>query len=401
MIYIKNKIECCGCSACQQVCPKQCITLTADKEGFLYPSVDIEACTNCHLCEKVCPVINKFKSSSNPVSYACKNNDERIRSISSSGGAFSALAEKIIEERGVVFGAKFTEDWSVVHGFSESFDGINLFRGSKYVQSSMGNTFKNVKAFLKQGRKVLFTGTPCQVSGLNHYLQKEYDNLITIDIVCHSIASPSVWQKYIDEISQGRQISQLTFRDKSLGWHSYALKILGTDLSGSEVVLDHGAQIENPYMRGFLEDLTVRPSCSCCPARNYVSGSDIMLADFWRMEKYHPDWDDNKGMSLVIVLTNKGQELLDSCKSKMFCKHVPYSEVEDRGVHAPITSSTPLHPFHKYFFKHYMEVPIIQLLNECLKKNDIKKKRKKQVSEFLRTTGLIYILRICKKIIRK
>lgn len=401
MINIIDKHKCCGCSACQQVCPKQCISLNEDEEGFLYPLVDGTICIECGLCEKVCPVLNKFDSARQPKSFACKSNDDGIRLSSSSGGMFTLLATKVIEDGGVVFGAKFAADWSVMHDYTETPEGLKAFRGSKYVQSHLGDSFKEVKVFLNSGRTVLFSGTPCQVAGLNHFLRKKYDNLITVDMVCHSIAGPRVWRLYLDEIRGKSTITKITFRDKSIGWHNYALKICGKDFEGKEVILDHGAQVQNPFMRGFLEDLTSRPSCANCPARNYVSGSDITLADFWHLDKYHPEWDDNKGMSLALILTEKGERLLKSCNSLDFCKEVPYYEVEEKGVHSPLTRSTPAHPYREYFFTNYHNNPIIELINLCLKKNDQKKMRVKRVRHFLEIMGVNKVYRICRKIIKR
>lgn len=384
MIRIDNKINCCGCTACQQACPKQCIFMEEDSEGFLYPKVDSEVCIDCGLCEKVCPVLNPFERKvAEPESFACRSNDADLVEKSSSGGMFTMLATKIIEDGGVVFGVRFSEDWSIIHDYTETIEGLLAFRGSKYVQSRLGNIFSKVKTFLKENRKVLFVGTPCQVAGLNHFLRKKYDNLTTIDIVCHSIASPKVWKLYLKDVSKGLTISNITFRDKSMGWRSYGLHIQGMSTDGEEITLDRGRQTENLFMRGFLEDLTVRPSCSHCPARNYITGSDIMLADCWRLDKYHPEWDDNKGMSQVIVLTDKGKQLLESIKTDVFIKQIPYNEVEDKGVHAPITRSTPAHPYRQYFFTHLDIGRVSELIARCLQKWDAKKKRKKMFKKLL------------------
>ena len=198
MIDIKEKNNCCGCSACVQICPKQCISMAADNEGFLYPQVNSAICIDCGLCEKVCPVINQSAPREPLVVYAAKNNNEDIRLKSSSGGIFTLLAEKVIEEGGVVFGAKFDADWNVVHDYTETIEGLAAFRGSKYVQSIIGDNFKTAKQFLNNGRKVLFSGTPCQIAGLKKYLRKEYDNLLTVDVVCHGVPSPMVWRDYLD-----------------------------------------------------------------------------------------------------------------------------------------------------------------------------------------------------------
>lgn len=198
MINIKEKHNCCGCSACVQVCPKQCISMSADNEGFLYPQIDTAICIDCGLCEKVCPVINQNEPREPLAVYAANNNNEDIRLKSSSGGIFTLLAEQIISEGGVVFGARFNENWEVVHDYTEAIEGLEPFRGSKYVQSIIGDNFIKAKQFLTDGRKVLFSGTPCQIAGLKKFLRKEYENLLTVEVVCHGVPSPMVWRDYLD-----------------------------------------------------------------------------------------------------------------------------------------------------------------------------------------------------------
>ena len=195
MIEIRNKRDCCGCNACVQKCPQQCIGQSEDAEGFIYPQVDKARCVGCGLCEKVCPVINQNPKSKPLKVMAGRNGNEEIRMVSSSGGAFTLLAGEIIGRGGVVFGARFDENWNVVHSYTECTDGLAAFRGSKYVQSRIGETFSQAEKFLKQGREVLFTGTPCQIAGLRRFLGKEYDNLLAMDIVCHGVPSPGVWKE--------------------------------------------------------------------------------------------------------------------------------------------------------------------------------------------------------------
>lgn len=389
MIRIKSKMDCCGCSACVQVCPKECIDMRADTEGFLYPKVDEDACVECGICEKTCPVINPYKSLQIvPDSYVCRVYDEELRLQSSSGGIFTLLASYIIENGGVVFGAAFDNEWNVAHDWTDSMEGLSKFRGSKYVQSVIGNTFKKVKEFLIAGRLVLFTGTPCQITGLKHYLNREYENLYSIDIVCHSVPSPKIWKKYLLEVCNFNlsTIQYVTFRNKDCGWREYGLKIVTGDL-----VVD-GSNTQNTYMKGFLKDLYTRPSCSECPARNYKSGSDIMLADSWGLNIYHPDWDDNKGMSLVLVKTTKGKYLKDLLFNNVFGEEVPYEEVEDRGLHAPITLSSKPHILRKYFFKRIEKERVTVLIEKCLKLGDIYYSFKRSIKKVIKS-----LLRICFK----
>lgn len=200
MIEIKDKSQCCGCNACVQRCPKQCIAMCEDEEGFLYPEVDEAICIDCGLCENVCPVINQADARIPLQVYAAKNTDEKIRMHSSSGGVFSILAEQTIKQGGVVFGARFDENWEVKHDYTETIDGVSVFRGSKYVQSKTGDTFKQAEQFLKQNRKVLFSGTPCQIVALKRYLKKEYENLLLVDFICHGVPSLGVWRKYLKQV---------------------------------------------------------------------------------------------------------------------------------------------------------------------------------------------------------
>lgn len=328
MIEIVEKKDCCGCGACEQRCPKQCITMQEDHEGFLYPSVDLATCNDCGLCEKVCPVLHQGEPRKPLHVYAAKNKNEQIRKESSSGGIFTLLAEAILAEGGVIFGARFNDKWEVIHDYIETIEGLSNFRGSKYVQSKVGETFKQTEIFLKEGRKVLYSGTPCQVAGLKRYLRKEYDNLLAVDFVCHGVPSPKVFRLYLEEIinklaQKGKNsvssllsspvITSISFRDKSCGWKKYGFvlrlsdPIQGTDkntVSFSETIG------KNIFMRGFLHDLYLRPSCHACPSKTFKSGSDITIADFWGIAKYHPEFDDDKGTSLILSNTITGADSL-------------------------------------------------------------------------------------------
>lgn len=300
MIDIRDKRNCCGCTACLQICPHNSISMKEDEQGFMYPVVNMESCVDCHLCEKVCPVINQYEGKNSPIHcYLAKTKDDKIRTKSSSGGVFTELAKYILGKGGVVFGVLFDENWQAVYDYTESEEGLALFRGSKYIQAIPESAYQQVLQFLKDGRLVLFTGTPCQVSGLNHFLRKWYDNLITMDVVCHSILSPKVWKLYLKEkeIEKGQKISYVSFRDKSLGWTNYSLRIdfEGLDGHNSTILESHS---DNSFMRGMTYDLFTRPSCSECPARNYKSGSDLTIADAWDVNKYHPEWNDGEAFHI-------------------------------------------------------------------------------------------------------
>lgn len=310
MIDVKDKKDCCGCYACAQICPKQCIELIADNEGFSYPKVDRDVCIDCGLCERVCPVINQRDCREPLAIYATKHTNHETRMNSSSGGVFSLLAEHVLTEGGVVFGAKYDEEFNVVHGYTEKIQELKMFQGSKYVQSFIGDTFSHAKQFLVDGRKVLFAGTPCQIAGLKNFLQKEYDNLLTLDIICHGVPSPAVWQKYKDELKEGEGIVSLkkvNFRDKTRGWDNYSCSYtIGYENDEETVSINHH---KDPYMRLFIANYSLRPSCYNCPAKAGRSGSDITLGDCWGIKRIEKTFDDNKGVGVCVI--NKENYLKD------------------------------------------------------------------------------------------
>ena len=343
MLDIKDKKNCCGCSACVQKCPKQCISLKEDNEGFLYPEVDKSICIDCGLCEKVCPVLHQCEPRKPLKVYAAKNLDEEIRRQSSSGGVFTLLAEQVIQEGGVVFGARFDENWEVKHDYTETIEGLAAFRGSKYVQSRMEDNYRKAEEFLKQGRKVLFSGTPCQIAGLKRFLRKEYDNLLTVDFVCHGVPSPGVWRQYLKETvaqmcdknsvstdpisKENAHVESISFRDKSSGWkkYSFTLTLSTTSRSGvKNTVSLCEVHSKNIYMRGFLANLYLRPSCYTCVAKSGKSCSEIAIADFWKIEEIDSSMDDDKGTSLVLIYTQKGMETFNVRKNSI--KEKSYKE---------------------------------------------------------------------------
>jgi len=349
MIQIADKHECCGCGACMQICPKGCISLVADREGFDYPIVDHDTCIDCGLCENVCPVIHRGNPSEPLHTYAAINPDQSIRMQSSSGGIFAILAEKTIADGGVVFGARFADGWSVEHAKAETNEDLAAFRGSKYVQSRIGLTFNKAKTYLISGRKVLFSGTPCQISGLLRYLQRPYENLLTIDVVCHGVPSPMVWYKYLaEDVAPVKDIRAISFRNKDNGWNDYNITITLTN------GLDN-TTIANPfrrdhYMQAFLSNLSLRPSCYSCPAKNMSSGSDITLGDFWGIDHIHPQIDDNNGISLMMVNTAHGQEIIESLDMKI------WSESYHNSIkYNPSVADSVSEPQYRSLFMHLCE----------------------------------------------
>lgn len=318
MITITDKHDCCGCSACAQKCPKSCITMRDDAEGFAYPEVDTARCIDCGLCEKVCPLLGRLEERSPLAMLAAKNRNTAERTGSSSGGIFIALAKAVINSGGVVFGAVFDNEWQVMHTYTESPDGLKPMMGSKYVQSRIGDTYSKAAAFLKSGRRVMFVGTPCQIAGLRAYLRKDCDNLLAVEILCHGVPSPGVWKRYLDEDIRSRnggtEITYVNFRDKSReGWSRYNVVIKGhrADGSDSEQDLTASVYVANPFMRGFMADVYLRPACHSCRCKHGASGSDLTIADHWSAVRTVPDFADDKGVSIIIVNSEKGRKALD------------------------------------------------------------------------------------------
>ena len=299
---------CVGCHACFNVCPVGCIEMTADKEGFLYPSVDETSCTSCGRCVSVCPVLDVPGSQPVPHAYACRSTHEATREASSSGGVFTLLAEHVLAGGGVIVGAAFDDDFSVLHRSVGDTADLAQLRGSKYVQSAIRSTYREIQQHLRAGRTVLFSGTPCQVAGLRTFLGRDYDSLVCIDLVCHGVPSPRVWGEYVAyrESKVGASLRGVSFRDKRTGWRRFSMSMQ----------FDGGARYlraldADPYMRAFLADMCLRPSCYACLFRGARRQGDITLADFWGIETIVPDMDDDKGTSLVLVGSNVGTKLFE------------------------------------------------------------------------------------------
>lgn len=346
MINITNKQNCCGCGACAQACPVGCITMTADGEGFLYPQVDASRCVDCGACTRACPIINcGEKLCELPVVYACISKDEEARLTSSSGGVFSLLAEYILAKRGAVFGAAFAEDWSVHHIMIDSAEALPLLKGSKYLQSRIEDTYRQAEAVLKSGRPVLFTGTGCQIAGLKTYLKKDYDHLYTTDVFCHGVPSPKVWEKYLQTQKEAYndKIGQVYFRNKTFGWHNFSMMLRFEDGHIYEK-----AHREDAFMKVFLDNLCLRPSCYDCKFRESRSGADLTIGDAWGVEEWMPDMDDNKGTSIVVVNTEKGSVLWETICPAMQYRQGDAKTILDRN---PVyyTSVKP-HPNRAKFF---------------------------------------------------
>ncbi len=363
---------CTGCAACAASCPNQCIKMVADDDGFLYPQIQVDRCTDCHFCASVCPVLHPKSLTHTPDAYAVMNKNEDIRERSSSGGVFFLLAEYIIEQGGVVFGAKFDESFKVVHGYAETLEGVQAFMGSKYTQSEIGQTYSQAKEFLETGRLVLFTGTPCQIGGLKAYLRREYTNLLCQDVICHGVPSPAVWKKYIEyrEAEAASTTRRTFFRHKKYGWKMFSVQFDFTNCT--EYIQVHSVDL---YMRSFLRDLDLRSSCYNCSFKGAAIEADITLADFWGIEKVAPEMDDNHGTSLVIVHTEKGCKLFEAIRGNTKWQQVDFEQAIMGNP--SMVRSVPKNPNRDRFMLDIQTKPFEKVVKKyCSDKLIVKIKRK-------------------------
>lgn len=317
MKEICKREKCCGCHACFNICPTNAIDMNYDECGFLYPTVNTKICVGCNLCKNVCPILDNHPNNSLYKIYASYNLDEEVRKSSSSGGIFTLLAQNAIEKKGVVFGARFGKNLNVIHDEISNKSEINIFRGSKYVQSEIGNTYFRVKSYLESGILVLFSGTPCQIHGLKSYLGKEYKNLICVDLICHGVPSPKVWTSYKEEVSKGKKCIDMRFRDKTLGLKNTKLKFYFDDGSIYEEKYN-----DSKYIKGFIQNCFLRLSCYKCKFKGKNRASDITLGDFWGIENILPNLDNDKGISLVISHTDKSEKILSEIKDNIYLEEI-------------------------------------------------------------------------------
>ena len=376
MITIEEKINCCGCSSCVQRCPKHCISLEEDNEGFLYPSVDMVVCIDCGLCEKVCPILNQQEKIQPQEVLAVKNPNEEERMESSSGGVFLPLAREVINQGGVVFGAVYDEQWEVHHVYAEKIEDVYPMMGSKYLQSRIENTYQEAEQFLKQEREVMFVGSPCQIAGLRTFLRnRDYPNLLAVDFLCHGVPSPGVWRRYLAETYGGYEakeqsrlqatagkntvllsslnakspIGDIKFRDKTgSGWKKYRFVVRQKSASKADQnsVLSSDIHYDNPFMRGFLSDIYLRPSCYECKCKNGMNHSDLTIADFWGINYVDSGIDDDKGVGLVLINSSKGKANFEKLGLDVHISTLDIAHQYNGGFN----EHTLVHPKRKMFF---------------------------------------------------
>lgn len=318
-----EKQDCCGCTACYASCPTNAIEIRPDlNEGFLYPVVDVQKCIYCGKCLRVCWNI-RFYDEHQKI-YACWSNDDSLRKCSSSGGMFSSLAEWMLSRNGLVCACGYSKDVSeCLHKIIDTAEELDDLRRAKFVQSKKYDIFKRVKQYLDLGKEILFCGTPCEVGGLRQFLNKEYEKLITCDIICGCVSSPEVYKKYIEFLNDKYQSNAISvnFKDKRAGWRGKAIAVKFAD--GQEY---YNSILEDDYCVSFHSRYNIRPSCFNCKYRNLKRGSDFTLGDFWGIEKYDKTLDDNLGTSFVLVNTAKANNILNSLNISIHPMNIDYEE---------------------------------------------------------------------------
>lgn len=374
MKFLKSDLsKCCGCSACLNICPTQAISMQEDQLGFLYPIIDDNKCIECKRCEKVCqfkPNYERYNNFESPIALALRVKNYKELQQSQSGGAFFAYAKYFIEQSGSVYGAAFDSNFQVTHQKAQNFEELTKLRGSKYVQSNLREIFKDVKNDLKGNKKVLFSGTPCQVAGLKAFIPNSLQkNLYTIDLICHSVPGPLIWKKYITWIEHKYKdkIIDIKFRDKNFGWHSN----IETFVMKTQKI--HRTSFSHFF---FYEHLGVRKSCAHCPYTNTKRIGDLTVGDFWGWEKISAKWNDNKGVSLVFINSHKGEKLTQSISQDIKIEKVSLEQCLQPQLLKPITIGNRQDSFIKEFtnkdfsfiLKKYADEGIIfKLKNVCHK----------------------------------
>ena len=346
MIVIDDKTKCAGCTACAAICPRDAIQMICDQEGFRYPCVDTALCVDCGLCDKVCALNKAPQPVAQQQAYAVKHTDKGILQNSTSGGAFTALSDLVLEAEGVVYGAVLGEDLVVRHKRAATKEARDAMRGSKYVQSDLGDVFRLVKKDLQDKKKVLFTGTPCQVSGLKSFLGDKQEGLLCCDLICHGVPSPLIFGEHMGYLQKklGRPIAEYRFRDKKWGWHVH--REMAVVRNGKQY---YSTPETDMWRNIYYSRIVTRPSCAACPYSNLDRCGDITIGDCRGIDKVHPDFGSDEGVSLVIVNTPVGQEAME--KIKPVCK---YEALDIETVmQPPLHTASPANKSYEKFFANY------------------------------------------------
>lgn len=363
-----NKAVCCGCTACEQICPADAIHMEKDMEGFLYPVLDRQKCVECDQCSEVCPMENSAEQDEMIEAFAAVHVDEDVLRTSSSGGVFTAIAEGILDAGGCVFGAVL-ENNKVVHHMAETKDELAAMRGSKYVQSELGNTLRQVQECLCAGKMVLFSGTPCQCAATRRLAGDAQEKLLTVDVVCHGVPSPAVFADYIQWLSEVHRspIQFLGFRAKQKN----RMGVIETYQTRNGVKM-HPAY-DSRYLTGFLRGYFFRPSCYECPYATILRSSDMTICDFWGCERYHPQLDTLKGISGVIVNTPKGQDWLARASGAL--RLTPTTVEKIAAGNANLQHPTPKPQERDKFYEDRLQINFAELSKRYLLDNAAWRKR--------------------------
>lgn len=359
-VTLINKSDCMGCHACFNKCPVQAIKMLADGEGFLYPIVDEEKCVKCGLCLDVCPIQNRPIVYKEKDAYAAYAKDNEEHASSSSGGIFAVLARYFLRNGGYVCGAAFDKNVVLKHVLTNKEEDLQRVKGTKYVQSKIGDVYSKIKDLLEKGIMVLFSGTPCQVGGLKSYLKKEYDNLLTVDLICHGVPSPMIFKRYLAEIGGDSIVKEMSFRDKTNGLSDVYLNYVLLD--GKTIREKYS---DSEYIKGFIQNLTVRPSCFHCKFKGLNRCSDITVGDYWGLNDYHPEMINEMGTSAVLVHSEQGREYFDLIKNDL-----EYVESKPESVsfwNTCLGKSVEYNPSREEFFKNLEEMTIKENVNKLYK----------------------------------
>jgi len=376
-VYL-NKEDCCGCSACCNICAKQAITMKPDEEGFLYPEIDQSLCVDCSRCTAICPLIHEgnYKEGITPHFYAARHKSQEVLRQSTSGGAFTAISDAILRQNGVIYGADFDEAFRVLHKRAETSEQRDRMRISKYAQSDMMDTYSQIKIDLTDGRIVLFTGTPCHAAGLRGFMGNTplLDKLFICDLICHSIPSPLIWEEYkrMLERENGGKLVSVQFRSKKDGWSRE------NSNKGFLFTTDRKAEVQEDdrfYQLFFKVGAITRLSCSQCRFTDIHRASDLTIADYFGIEKYSPEWFNPLGVSLILVNSPKGTALFDQCRQDLIEEERPKEEAIDEQKR--LSEPSPLPANRRRFWEDYRSFGFEYVIGKKNKGHEGKKRVKR------------------------
>lgn len=392
MIEIKEKAKCCGCTACFNVCPKRAISMRPDEEGFLYPLVDEEKCVKCDLCNRICPIMHPKTKEENTQGYVIRNKNADILFESTSGGAFTAFAEYVLHRQGVVYGAGYDRDMRVICKRATESEQLSEMRGSKFVQSTLGNIFQEVQADLHKGLLVLYTGTPCQIAGLLSYLGEKPDNLLCMDFVCRGVPSPELWRNYVAYMQKryGSRMVGARFKHKTYGYHTSTMKV---DFENGKTYFGSGRI--DPYMKAFVREMSSRPSCADCSFKGAARPSDITMFDCYEYSRVTGKADDDQGWSSLLVHSDLGRSFFEEIKDSLqWSKADVGILIGNNGV--MVKSSAKPHARRDEFYHLTATLPIDKAMDkiEPIAGKDMAIEKSKG---FLYRTGLIKVVRKMRK----